>query len=318
VFGRYKGVVGQIGFDGHWKSPQSGFHLVVEVKTSESWSIKTATLAGYINELISGQHIPDSDHAMGLYVIGRPDPDLPQLYNSIVAEKKTEQFRIISTDSLLSLAAMMSGFDIDHTDILALLKPPGPQIDPLIELIGRLVAQQGEKDEEEGEKVEKQEERPEPSPKGTGELIGKQATSYWLTPVKSSDDESAEQCVQKLVADVGVYAFGDKTPNRTKIKSGDWICFYAAGTGVVAHARVATVPKNEPHEVIHDSERYPWTFRVDSAVLYLDDPVVVDSSVRAHLERFKDRDPNKAWSWFVQTTIRLTEHDFMLLTKQAE
>ena len=35
--GRYQGVAGRVGFDGHWQSP-SGFHLVVEVKTSETVS----------------------------------------------------------------------------------------------------------------------------------------------------------------------------------------------------------------------------------------------------------------------------------------
>ena len=38
TFGRYQGVPGQIGFDGHWKSP-TGFHIVVEVKTTEVYAI---------------------------------------------------------------------------------------------------------------------------------------------------------------------------------------------------------------------------------------------------------------------------------------
>jgi hypothetical protein len=43
IFGRYQGVQGRIGFDGHWKSP-NGYHIVAEVKTSDVYSIKTATL----------------------------------------------------------------------------------------------------------------------------------------------------------------------------------------------------------------------------------------------------------------------------------
>ena len=41
-----------LGLDGHWQSP-SGFHLIVEVKTSETYAIKTATLTGYVDTLIS-------------------------------------------------------------------------------------------------------------------------------------------------------------------------------------------------------------------------------------------------------------------------
>jgi hypothetical protein len=57
IFGRYQGVRGQIGFDGDWRSP-SGFHIVVEVKTTEVYAIKTATLVDYVNQLISEKEIP--------------------------------------------------------------------------------------------------------------------------------------------------------------------------------------------------------------------------------------------------------------------
>lgn len=72
-FGRYQGVHGQIGHDGLWKS-SSGFGLVIEVKTTEVYPIKTSTLMNYIDELISVKVIADRDQAMGLYVVGRSDP----------------------------------------------------------------------------------------------------------------------------------------------------------------------------------------------------------------------------------------------------
>ncbi len=52
TFGRYQGIRGKIGFDGHWKS-STGFHIVIEVKTTDAYAIKTATLVGYVDELIS-------------------------------------------------------------------------------------------------------------------------------------------------------------------------------------------------------------------------------------------------------------------------
>jgi hypothetical protein len=45
-FGRYRGVQNEIGFDGLWQSP-FGLNLVVEVKTTEVYAIKAATLVGY-------------------------------------------------------------------------------------------------------------------------------------------------------------------------------------------------------------------------------------------------------------------------------
>jgi len=36
---------------------------------------------------------------------------------------------------------MMNEYDIGHDDILAVLKPSGPTIDPVVDLMGRLVIQ---------------------------------------------------------------------------------------------------------------------------------------------------------------------------------
>ena len=139
VFGRYSGVRDQIGFDGLWKSP-TGFRIVIEVKTSETYSIKTATLVGYVNDLIP-EEIPSWDAGLGLYVVGRPDPEVRQLENSVLAEKRTGQIRIISAESLLSLAEMMNEYDVSHDDIMDVLRPSGPTINSIVDLMARLVAQ---------------------------------------------------------------------------------------------------------------------------------------------------------------------------------
>jgi hypothetical protein len=97
----------------------------------------------------------------------------------------------------------------------------------------------------------------------------------------------------------------------------DWICFYANGKGVIAHARVASAPQRTPHPKVRHSDKYPWTFRLDKTQLYLTKPVVVDADARANLDAFEKRDQQKAWAWFVQGTHRLTKHDFELLTRPA-
>ena len=149
TFGRYHGVQNKIGFDGIWKSPAE-FFIVVEVKTTDIFAIKTAALVGYVDALISEKKIADWDHALGLYVIGRPDAELRQLDNAILAEKRTHQLRIISVESLLSLAELFNEYDVSHEDILAVLRPLGTTVDPIVDLMARLVAQrqEGEKTKE--------------------------------------------------------------------------------------------------------------------------------------------------------------------------
>lgn len=297
TFGRYHGVRGEIGFDGLWKSP-TGFFAVVEVKTTEAYAIKTATLVGYVDALISEKVIPDWDHALGLYVIGRPDVELRQLENAIVAERRTDQLRIIAIESLLSLGELMTEYDVTHEDILAILKPSGPTIDPVVNMMARLVAQPPE------------EEIPLLTEEAPEEEI-----QYWLTPVKADEAQTAEETIHVLVGQEKVYAFGERTPGRKYLSPGDWICFYATGKGVVAHAQVASYPERRRHPRVRDPERYPWVFRVKDVSLYLDEPVVIDASLRVQLEAFRDRDPNKAWAWFVQATRRISKDDFQLLMR---
>jgi hypothetical protein len=310
-FGRYRGVQNQIGFDGLWQSP-TGLSLVVEVKTTETYAVRTATLIGYVDALISEKRVPSWDAALGLYVVGRPDPELRQLENAIVAEKRTHQFRVISVESLLSLAEIMSEYDVSHEDMLVVLRPSGPGIDALADLIARLVAQRtGQQPELVPIPVAA---TAPPIPTSVSETApGTQV--YWLTPVKDHETETAIDCVKNLVGKHGIYAFGERTPGRTHIKQGDGICFYAAGDGVIAHAKILSPPEKKPDERVVHPQDYPYTFRIQDAKLYAEEPVVLDATVRQRLDAFRGRDPDRPWAWFVQATRKITEHDFRALTR---
>lgn len=307
-FGRYRGVQNQIGFDGLWQSP-TGLNVVVEVKTTETYAVKTATLVGYADELISAKRIPSWETALGLYVVGRPDPELRQLENAIVAEKRTHQLRVISVESLLSLAEIMSEYDVTHEDMLVLLRPSGPGIDALADLIARLVAQRTAQ-EPELVPVPVAPTAPTAAPD-----TAPTAEAYWLTPVKDDENVTASDCVKHLVEKNGIYAFGERTPGRKHIKSGDWICFYATGNGVIAHAKVSSPPERKPDPRVRHPEDYPYTVHVKDQRLYTQNPVVLDGTVRQQLDAFKGRDPDKSWAWFVQATRKITEHDFRVLTR---
>ncbi len=294
VFGRYSGVKNEIGFDGHWISPE-GFHLVVEVKSSETYPIKTATLLEYMNQLISEKQIPSDNDVIGVYVIGKPNPEVQQLKNAIIAENRFQQLRIISIDALITLAELMNEYDVNHEDILSIIKPSGPSIDPNVEIMIKLAAQQGPPPET-GTEQQK------PTPEGE--------INYWITPVRDEEDETASETIQKLVGNLRIYAFGERTPGRKSIKQGDKICFYETGNGIVAHATVDSSPKNQPSPDIRNPELYPWTFKLKEPQLYLDNPTIINKELRSQLDAFKDKDPNKLWAWFVQSTRKISENDF--------
>lgn len=298
VYGRYSGVKSEIGFDGHWKSPE-GFHLVVEVKSSETYPIKTTTLLEYMNQLISENQIPSDKDVIGMYVIGKPNPEIQQLKNAIMAENRFQQLRIISIDSLISLAELMNEYDVNHEDILSILKPSGPSIDPNVEIMIKLASQQGPMPE------------PKPEPKKSDE--GK--ANYWITPVRDEEEETAAETIEKLVGKHQLYGFGERTPGRKLIKQGDKICFYETGNGIVAHATINSSARKEIRKEIRNPESYPWIFKLKNPKMYLENPVIIDKTLRSQLNAFEGKDLNKRWAWFVQSTKKITEQDYGLLTR---
>jgi len=316
--GRYQGVPGEIGHDGLWTSP-TGFHVVIETKTTEQFHIKTSALTGYVNELISEQRISDWESAMGLYVIGDPDPEVKQLRNAIVAENKTHQLRTISIDALLSLSELLSEYDVSHEDALAVLRPSGPSIDPIANLMARIVAQEQVRQTQESlqENEPEHEERTSTVSEPEPQLPEDGDPSYWLTPVSGKEGMTPEEVVYQLVGQDQIYGYGKRTPGRKDLAPSDRLAFYASGEGVVAHAVVASRPekKANPEDLLAtpDAQDYPYIFRLRKPSLYLEEPVVIDESLRGRLEAFEDRDLSKSWSWFVQSSREVSKHDFEVL-----
>lgn len=299
-YGRYKGIPGEIGYDGIWTSTNKDFKIVLEVKTSEVYPIKISTLVGYIDNLISDRKITDWDHTLGLYVVAQPDTEIRQLERNIIIEKRTDKIRVISSDHLLSLAELMREYDINHDDILAVLYPSGPRIDPIIDILNRLVTQPLE---------------PITTLEGRESEIKKEEVVYWLTPIRAREDETFEEAFERLLAKNKIYAFGERTPGRNEIKLGDKICFYASGKGVMAYATVASNPVKKLHNAIKEPEKYPWIFQLKEPKIDFDNPIVINANIRSKLDAFKDKDPNTTiWSWFVQSTKKITENDFKILT----
>jgi len=312
AYGRYAGVRNQVGFDGHWLSPL-GHHIIVEVKTTDVYAIKTATLLNYVNELVSQGEIPQDAPWLGLYVVGRLDAGLDQLHNAIVAEKRLQDLRTISVDSLLSLTELAVTYDVTHESVVAVLFPSGPRLDATVDLMASIVAQA--EVSAVGEAM----------PVSTGEVSlaelrvsGEAEPAYYLAPVKWKEFDSPMDAVGKLIT-TGKWGFGERTPLRRSIKPGDWICFYASGLGVFAHAQITTAPQHNPlPDLQRHSEAYPWTFDIAHQAIYEDNPVAITAAVRSQLDAFANLDVSRNWGWFVTATCKLSEHDFKILTRQVQ
>ncbi len=312
TFGRYSGVQREIGFDGLWRSP-SGTTIVVETKTTDAYSISTATLLNYMNELVSEKRVDPEEEVLGLYVVGRRDNSCRELENSIIAERNTDTLRIISTDHLLSLAELIADNQMGHDSALTILRPSRPSIDPLIDLMTDVISTTGTHAPT-PEMVEQVEEERIAYPQ-VDEETGDDAAEYYLTSAQQGHSESAEEMVCRLLRE-NIWAFRENTPLRDRVNPGDWICFYAAGNGVIGHGRVRIPPGEDPEtgEKARNMDLSSYPLALDSVQLYPDEPTVIDVDMRKRLDAFEGRDPSTAWGWFVHTLRRISRHDFSLLT----
>ena len=145
TFGRYRGVRSQVGFDGLWQSP-TGWSVIVETKTTDVYTVRTDTLLGYINTLVSERRIQSRDKALGLYVYGRFDRQTNQLENAIAVENRRDQLRVVSVPALLTLLGLKEDYGLSHESILGLLQPAPIRIDPIVDLISGVVAKEQERD----------------------------------------------------------------------------------------------------------------------------------------------------------------------------
>jgi hypothetical protein len=198
---------------------------------------------------------------------------------------------------------------MEHEAVLTVLRPTGPKVDSLIELMAGLVAKEIRTA---GQDIQQPQEETPNEPPSEPEDVDVQ---YYLTSVASDDTCTAEECIKKLLG-AGIFAASENL--KRKVKPGDWICFYATATGVVAHARVKSPPVQKHHPLVKHPEKYPYVFEVDSVTIYTENPVVLSAELRAKLNAFQGRDPSKPWAWLVLGTQRVTKHDFMLLTRQAK
>lgn len=332
-YGRYKGVTNDVGHDGLWR--WNDFSIVVEVKTTDAFSIQTATVTGYVDKLISKGTIPSWDHAMGLYVFGRTDSQLKQLANSVVAEKRTYQLRIATVDEVLSLAELVQEGHIIADEAVALLKPGGVFVADTVKLLARIAARATDRQIEDPISAEPTtaindfesaygsdpatpiKALPPPSAaKRTPAASTAAEAMYLLTPVSDEAETAAKDTIADLL-NAGWYVFGDKTPGRKRLEPGDRICFFESGVGVVAEAEVASLPEREPPAakgIAKNLKAFPWSFRLTNARLFFDTPIATDADLRAKLHAFADRDPSRSWSWFVQGTRVVNEQDFAVLT----
>ncbi len=132
--GRYRGVAGQLGFDGVWESAD-GHSIVVEVKTTDTFRIDLNTIANYRRGLIKNGTISEEQSSI-LIVVGRDDTG--DLEAQIRGSRHAWDVRLISTEALMSLLAVKEGVEDPQLQnrIHSVLRPREfTRLDEIVELL---------------------------------------------------------------------------------------------------------------------------------------------------------------------------------------
>ncbi len=132
--GLYRGSSRKIGFDGLWKS-SAGDSIVVEIKTSSTYSIDFGVVANYKNKLIKeGTVHPDKNSI--LIVVGRFDTGGWEA--QIRGSKYAWDIRLISVEGLIRLLSTKENLDDPYiiTKIRDILVPKEyTRVDSIIDLV---------------------------------------------------------------------------------------------------------------------------------------------------------------------------------------
>jgi hypothetical protein len=140
---------------------------------------------------------------------------------------------------------------------------------------------------------------------------------YWLLPVgRGKDGAKALEELHRWL-DKGFWGFHKGTRYRQQLQAGDYVCFYIGKPGVAATARIAG-----PTDLLVTSTEWPEPYPMDDEIYkipvreiaWLPAPRPIDKAVRAKLDAFKGKNPDANPGWLVQTTNRLTAHDFDVVT----
>src|SRR2546425_4601373 len=151
--GRYRGVPGQVGYDGLW-TLSSGHIIVVEVKTSDAYRIDLDTVAEYRQHLIKEGKTSENKSSI-LIVVGRQDTG--DLEAQIRGSRHAWDIRLISVDALIRLMDIKEQVEDPQNlrKISGILMPQEfTRVDGIIDLVFSTAADVLEG--EEGEEVKEQ------------------------------------------------------------------------------------------------------------------------------------------------------------------
>lgn len=290
TFGAYLPGAGELKYHGHWRS-RSRFHVVVEVRTDPTASAGLDSLFRAVTALTATSTGPAIRPA-GLCVLTPQHPVRKKVEEALAAAKPGFPVGIVALGALVSLAEMVSAGRASHEDAVRLLEASLP-VDFIVDLLEKSAG---------ARRVERAEEVA-----AAGAPAGE--PEYWLATVPPDEATAPKQFLELVVGKRHIFGVTENAISQGGARSGDWICFYISGTGVVGHARVQSIADNSGG--IRDAHRFRQLLHLESLELHLGSPIGLDHETQLRL-----RTAPIGASRHAQLLVRISRGSFSALTSR--
>ena len=296
-FGRYVPADGAPAFEGRWHS-RSRLDVVVSVQAAPASPAALETIVKSIDALRAAGDV--AGRVAGLIVLTSP-AGRHRVDEAIAAAALPFPVGVVLVGSLLSMAEAMSGGGITHDHIVRVLESNLPG-DVLVDMLERSTARSAISDVVSSEPAGPKAGRAAPP---LSDVSGE--TSYWIATIGQDHATKPEEFLELVVLRRHVFGIVDSAAGRSAASSGDWVCFYVSGKGVVGHARVSSLHAGAGG--LRDAHRFRQLLDVDEVKLNLGAPVPLDSETQLRL-----RTAGLVTNRQAPTLVRISRESFRTLT----
>ena len=193
-----------LSFGGHWRSPSGVIFLLRLVAGDEPIDIaalvdraeaaEKEVLKDEDGGAVAGGAVDEEDVAEDevsvLVLLVAADSEILRVEDAIIEGDDEGLARAVSISALIALSKMVKDYHLTHDDVLMLLLTSGPSVDPIIDLLSRIISQC---------------EAETPTLEEIAQILG---------PLSRGGESTPEEALQDLIDQSQYYAFGNRGSGR--------------------------------------------------------------------------------------------------------
>jgi hypothetical protein len=182
--------------------------------------------------------------------------------------RRYPDLRLASVPGILRMADLVAAGRLTHDDVLQMLHPD-VSLDPLIERLDRWSTASRPGGQGGSDSTAAVEPRALPAPSG----------NCWVAAIRLDTSTPASQFVESVITRRRILPINPAAHVQRAVETGDAIAVYIAGTGFVAHAKVAGVI-TEGSPLVRNSERFTQVVTLSDVAVYHAPVVAAEELVR--------------------------------------